>query len=154
MLDIKRVDHIGIRISDRERSVAFYEQLGFHFVAGANYDAGHPIVMRHDSGLVVNLLGPANGMPGENILMDRPEKYPGITHFAIKVGSIKAVKEGLARAGIPISDRRQFMGVSTVFIRDPDRNVIEIVGEGPDVSELIVAFEAKEAEAAADDATA
>lgn len=147
MLDIKHVDHIGIRISDRETSVAFYEKLGFHFVAGAKYEEGHPIVMRHDSGLVVNLLGPANGMQGENILMDRPEKYPGITHFAIKVGSIKATEEALDAAGIPISDRRHFMGVSTVFIRDPDRNVIEIVGEGPDVAELILAFEAKGAKA-------
>ncbi len=100
--------------------------------------------MRHPGGLVVNLLGPANGMQGENILMDRPEKYPGITHFAIKVTSIAATEESLANAGIAISDRRHFMGVSSVFIRDPDRNVIEIVGEGPDVADLIVAFEAKQ----------
>ncbi len=148
MLDISHVDHIGIRISDREISVAFYEKLGFHFVAGANFDQGHPIVMRHDNGLVVNLLGPANIMQGENVLMDRPEKYPGITHFAVKVRNIKATEAALGKAGIPISDRRHFMDVHSVFIRDPDRNVIEIVGEGPDVADLILAFEAAEKERA------
>lgn len=145
MIDISHVDHIGIRISVRETSVAFYEKLGFRFVAGANFDQGHPIVMRHENGLVVNLLGPANTMAGENILMDRPVKYPGITHFAVKVRDIKATEAALAEAEIPISDRRHFMDVHSVFIRDPDRNVIEIVGEGPDVAELILAYEAQEA---------
>ena len=36
------------------------------------------------------------------------------------------------------------MGVTSVFIRDPDRNVIEIVGEGPDGADLILAFEARQ----------
>ena len=29
MLNIKQVDHVGIRVSDKERSVGFYEGLGF-----------------------------------------------------------------------------------------------------------------------------
>ena len=32
MLDIKNFDHIGIRISNRDNSVAFYELLGFELV--------------------------------------------------------------------------------------------------------------------------
>ena len=36
------------------------------------------------------------------------------------------------------------MGVTSVFIRDPDRNVIEIVGEDPDIADLIPAFEARQ----------
>lgn len=143
MIDIQKVDHIGIRISNRDVSVAFYESLGFEFVSGIAYDQGHPIVMRHTNGLTVNLLGPANLFAGQNILMDRADKYSGITHFAVKVGDIAATETTLAQAGIPISDRRHFMGVSTVFIRDPDRNVIEIVGEGPDVADLILAYEAR-----------
>jgi len=143
MLDIQRYDHIGIRISDREIAVAFYEGLGFEFIAGAAFDQGHPIVMKHPSGMVFNLLGPANTGQGENILMDRPNKYPGITHVAVKVASIEATEKMLAKAGIPISDRREFMGTKALFIRDPDRNVIEIIGPGPDVAELILAHAAK-----------
>ncbi len=144
MLEIEGVDHIGIRISDRETSVAFYEELGFEFVAGAAFDQGHPIVLRHPSGLVVNILGPANTGQGDNILMDKAAKYPSITHFAVKVKSIEATQAFLAKAKIPITSRRHFMGVTSVFIHDPDHNVIEIVGEGPDVADLILAFEARQ----------
>ena len=146
MIDIRKVDHIGIRISDRDASVAFYEKLGFAFVSGIAYEDGHPIVLQNASGLTLNLLGPANTFAGQNILMDRDDKYPGITHFAIKTGDIAATESALAAAGIAISDRRRFMGVSTVFIRDPDRNVIEIVGEGPDVADLILAYEREQAD--------
>jgi lactoylglutathione lyase len=148
MLDIKALDHLGIRISDREIAVPFYENLGFAFVAGAAFDQGHPIVMRHPSGLVVNLLGPANAGQGDNILMDKADKYPGITHFAIKVRSIEATEVFLKEASIPITSRRHFMGVSSVFIHDPDNTVIEIVGEGPDVADLILAYEASQKEGA------
>ena len=70
----------AIRIGERDRSVSFYQALGFSIVTEAGYKDGHPIVMRHPSGLVVNLLGPANTMLGENILMDRSDKRPGIEH--------------------------------------------------------------------------
>lgn len=143
MLDIASIDHIGIRISDRDAAVSFYQTLGFKFVAGAAFDQGHPIVLRHPGGLVINILGPANAGQGDNILMDKKEKYPGITHFAIKVRSIEETEAFLHKAQIKITSRRQFMGVSSVFIHDPDQNVIEIVGEGPDVADLILAFEAR-----------
>ena len=144
MLDIQRIDHVGIRIGDRDRSVHFYRALGFAMVTDAGFKDGHPIVMRHPSGLVVNLLGPANTMPGENILMDRNDKRPGITHFAIKVASIEATEQALETADIAISDRRSFMGVDALFIRDPDRTVIEVIGPGPDVADLIAAKNAKD----------
>lgn len=137
MLGIQRLDHVGIRISDRKRSTAFYERLGFETIADAGFDAGHPIIMRHASGLVFNLLGPATKRQGENVLMDDAEKYPGITHVALKTGSIEKAKQLFSDAGIRITGRREFKGVKAVFIRDPDRNVLEIIGPGPDVSDLI-----------------
>ena len=70
MLDIKNFDHIGIRISDRDASVAFYERLGFEMIADGGFDQGHPLVMLHPSGININLLGPATAKAGENILMD------------------------------------------------------------------------------------
>ncbi|MGI9425925.1 MAG: VOC family protein [Hyphomicrobiaceae bacterium] len=144
MLDIQKIDHVGIRIGERDRSVSFYQALGFSIVTEAGYKDGHPIVMRHPSGLVVNLLGPANTMLGENILMDRSDKRPGITHFAVKVASIEATNEMLDEADIAITDRRSFMGVDALFVRDPDRTVIEIIGPGPDVADLIAKHNAKD----------
>ena len=137
MLDISNFDHIGIRISDRGKSVAFYELLGFRLIADGGYDNGHPLVMLHPSGLNINLLGPATARAGENVLMDEAQKYPGITHLAVKVKDDEATEAFIVANGIPITGRREFRGTRTIFIRDPDRNVLELVGPGPSVAELI-----------------
>ena len=137
MLDIQRFDHIGIRISDRDRSVAFYEGLGFEMIVDGGYAAGHPLVMLHPSGININLLGPATAMAGENILMDEDEKYPGITHIALQVADAEATERFVTEAGIGITGRRDFRGVKTIFIRDPDRNVLELIGPGPSAAENI-----------------
>lgn len=131
MLEIANFDHIGIRISDRERSVAFYELLGFELIADGGFDHGHPLVMLHPSGININLLGPATAKAGQNILMDEVRKYPGITHLAVKVKDAAATEEFVTNHGIEITGRRSFRGTKTIFIRDPDRNVLELVGPDP-----------------------
>jgi lactoylglutathione lyase len=138
MLNIQNFDHIGVRISNRDRSVAFYELLGFKMVADGGFDQGHPIVMVHASGLNFNLLGPSNAKPGHNVLMDEAEKFPGITHIAVKVTSAEETEAFVTANGIEITGRRDFRGAKTIFIRDPDRNVLELIGPGPSVADLIV----------------
>ncbi len=137
MLEISNFDHIGIRISDKEKSVAFYELLGFKMIADGGYDNGHPLVMLHPSGININLLGPATAKPGENILMDEKPKYPGITHLAMKMKDAEATETFVTENDITITGRREFSGTKTIFIRDPDRNVLELVGPGPSVATLI-----------------
>ena len=137
MIEISNFDHIGIRISNRTKSVDFYESLGFDMIADGGFDAGHPIVMLHPSGININLLGPATAKSGENILMDEVEKYPGITHLAIKVKDAAKTETFVTEKGIDITGRREFRGTKTIFIRDPDRNVLELVGPGPSVADLI-----------------
>lgn len=137
MLDIRNFDHIGIRISNRDASVSFYELLGFELIADGGYDKGHPLVMLHPSGININLLGPATAKAGENVLMDEAEKYPGITHLAVKVKDAEATEAFVTENGITITGRREFRGTKTIFIRDPDRNVLELVGPGPSVAQLI-----------------
>ena len=137
MLEISNFDHVGIRISDRDKSVAFYELLGFEMIADGGYDQGHPLVMLHPTGININLLGPATAGAGENILMDEKPKYPGITHVALKMKDAGATEKFVTDNGIAISGRREFRGTKTIFIRDPDRNVLELVGPGPSVAELI-----------------
>jgi lactoylglutathione lyase len=137
MLEMQNIDHVGIRISDREKSVAFYELLGFEMIADGGYDHGHPLVMLHPSGININLLGPATARAGENVLMDEDAKYPGITHLAIKMVSAEDTEAFAVAQGIEITGRRSFRGTKTIFIRDPDRNVLELVGPGPSVATLI-----------------
>lgn len=128
MLDIERVDHIGIRVSDKAASVAFYERLGFRLVADAGFDKGHPVIMQHSAGPVVNLLGPADKRPDANVLMDVDARHAGITHVSYRVRSIDAAKAFLARESIPLTGEFRFKDLHAIFIRDPDLNVIELDG--------------------------
>ena len=126
MLNIQAINHVGIRIRDKAVSAAFYERLGFDLVSDHGFEDGHPIVMKHPSGVVLNLLGPATVTDGANILMDVDEKHPGITHVALTVASLDDAKDVLATNGIEITGAFSFGPMSAVFIRDPDRNVIEL----------------------------
>lgn len=124
------MNHIGIRVKEKSRSVSFYEGLGFLLVADAGFESGHPIIMRHPSGVVVNLLGPATTGGDSNILMDIEEKYPGYTHIALTVSSLESARNFMATHGIAITGSFSFGEMSAIFIRDPDRNVIEFDAYG------------------------
>jgi catechol 2,3-dioxygenase-like lactoylglutathione lyase family enzyme len=126
MLDVEAVNHIGIRVRDKLRSVSFYESLGFRLAKDAGFDQGHPVILRHPCGVVLNLLGPANSTGDSNILMDVEEKHPGYTHFALTVSSMNAAKEFMRDNEIEITGSFSFENMSAIFIRDPDRNVIEL----------------------------
>ena len=126
MLGIEKVDHVGIRVSDKGVSIAFYERLGFETLSDTGFGKGHPVIMRHPSGVVLNLLGPSNTPNDRNILMDVDKKYPGITHVSFKVGCMEATRRFLAEQGISLSGQFSFKDLEAVFIRDPDRNVIEL----------------------------
>ena len=126
MLGIEKVDHVGFRVGDKSVSIAFYERLGFQTISDTGFEKGHPVIMQHPSGVVINLLGPADMPNDKNILMDVGEKHPGITHVSFKVASIAAAKQFLAEQGIALSGQFSFKDLQAVFIRDPDQNVIEL----------------------------
>ena len=127
MLKIEKVDHVGIRISDNAASVAFYQELGFDLIVDTGFDRGHPIIMRNKaSGVTLNLLGPSTSGDGSNILMDIDEKHPGYTHMALRIASMDDTKAFLDAKGIHTTGSFSFGGLTAVFIRDPDGNVIEL----------------------------
>lgn len=125
MISIQKIDHIGIRIRDKERSISFYKTLGFMFIRDLGYEEGHPIMMRHPSGVVLNFLGPSSVGTDENILMDIKDKYAGYTHIALRTDSIDHAAEVFKKHNYSITGRIQFEEMKAIFIRDPDRNVIE-----------------------------
>jgi catechol 2,3-dioxygenase-like lactoylglutathione lyase family enzyme len=72
---IERVDHIGIRVRDLHRALAFYGALGFELVGRAKDDVA---IIRNRHGLELNLVFNASaGDPAANILMEIPDKFPG-----------------------------------------------------------------------------
>lgn len=126
MLDIENVNHVGIRVSDKTRSIEFYQRLGFELKTDVGFEKGHPVIMRHACGVVLNLLGPATEREGRNVLMDIPEKHPGITHVALTISSLEKAREFLQENEIEITGSFSFGNMSAIFIRDPDRSVIEL----------------------------
>ena len=136
MLELLQVDHVGLRVSDIDRSIAFYRLLGFEQVCDAGYSRGRPIIMCNANGLVINLLGPATAGSGANILMDEERKFTGYTHVAFRVPKLQETVECLSTREVEITGGpiRFFTGMESVFIRDPDRNVIEITENREDYS--------------------
>ncbi|NKB61023.1 MAG: VOC family protein [Gammaproteobacteria bacterium] len=134
MIAIIKIDHIGIRVKEKERAIGFYGKLGFNLVADTGFEKGHPIMMEHPSGVVLNLLGPSTEEKDENILMDTNRKHAGYTHMALKVESLSDLEAFLQDNEIEITGRFSFKDMSALFVRDPDRNVIEFdeyPGENP-----------------------
>ena len=135
MLEICNVNHVGIRVSNKQASIDFYALLGFDLLNDVGFEQGHPVIMKHPSGVVINLLGPATEAGDSNILMDVDEKHPGITHVALTVSSAEHARSFVGENAIPITGSFSFGDMSAIFIRDPDRNVIELDAYGENKSE-------------------
>lgn len=126
-IPVSGIAHIGIRVHDLERSVAFYALLGFRKTAGPI--GPEPVaILEHPSGVEINLVLNASNENEPNILMDVPAKHPGITHVALLCPDILAAKQTLEGSGFPLSGGpiRFETGAHAIFVRDPDRNVIEL----------------------------
>ena len=138
MIEVARVDHVGVRVRDLDRAMKFYALLGFTLHARAANDA--VAIVRNEHDVELNLVYNANAdAGGKNVLMDVGEKYPGYTHLALRVASIKATIEALRANAIritqgPVSFGRD--GHVSVFVRDPDLNVVELRGRDEDLSSI------------------
>ncbi|MBT3552938.1 MAG: VOC family protein [Rhodospirillaceae bacterium] len=134
MIEIDQMDHAGIRIKDEAAALKFYGALGFEVMTRVEFDA--VIVIKNKNDVELNLV--CNGVDntdGKNILMDVPEKHTGITHLALRVTDIKATIAALADNDITITQGPVTFGKDghvSVFVRDPDRNVIELRGRMQD----------------------
>ena len=125
-VEIEAINHIGIRVEQLERSVAFYEKLGFQRIW---YSDHHRVGgLRSSAGIELNLIVNANNRNGDrNILMDESVKYAGYTHASFRVASIDDTVRLLREISIAISEGPINLGGEiAVFIRDPDQNVIEL----------------------------
>jgi len=147
MIDIQAVDHVGIRVADIDRAIAFYALFGFTPIQYASGDA--VVVIKNPHGVEINLIYNANDTnDGKNILMDVPTKYAGYTHVAFRVSSVAATIAALHEHAITITQGPVSFGDDghvSVFLRDPDRNVIELRGRKEELSALdgLVAYEPK-----------
>jgi len=119
-------DHIGIRVSDKQQAMAFYQALGF--VESASFPLFEANEMLSPDGVRINLIFNGTRTPGaHNALLDAPVKLPGMTHPAFIVDDLQVLEAWLGEQGIVITEGPHHIGPRRValFIRDPDGNVLE-----------------------------
>ena len=142
MLPIARMTHIGIGVSDLERSLRFYRDLlGFTWehaldVEGEPTDTLlrlrgtklHAEYLTRD-GVRIELLHFAS--PPAPARPERPLNQHGLTHLSFRVTDLDAVLEGLRAAGERVLDetiiRFPEWQSAACLILDPDGQVLELV---------------------------
>ncbi|HXQ21176.1 MAG TPA: VOC family protein [Candidatus Acidoferrales bacterium] len=149
-MSLVRLTHIGICVSDWERSLRFYrDALGFTYLSELQI-AGEPtntllqldnvelraLYLERD-GTRIELLHFAS--PGHRgAAQPRPMNQLGLTHLSLRVDDLAATLEALQRAGAQILDRSRIdipaFNAAAVFVTDPDGTLIELVQSPGDPS--------------------
>ena len=143
-----RLSHIGICVSDRERSLRFYRDLlGFRpvrelEVKGEPVDALlrlrdvelHAQYLERD-GVTIELLSYASpGHTGDG--SPRPMNRLGLTHLSLSLEDVDPLVDAVEEAGGSVL-RDTLIGVPggktrAIFVTDPDGTLIELVGQPDD----------------------
>jgi catechol 2,3-dioxygenase-like lactoylglutathione lyase family enzyme len=124
-----RYHHLAVVCSDLNVSRKFYEKVGFEEKPETTAMSSSCILV-NAGGFELHMLKTGRRVEDEkNILMDYPdEKFPGHTHMSFGVGSVPGVVAYFEKEQIPLSGTRSIPGIpglAAVFIRDPDRTVLE-----------------------------
>jgi lactoylglutathione lyase len=126
-----RTLHLGLRVSDLERSLAFYSALGYEVVGSVPATSLGDLTMMKlpdDPFVTIELVSrlPANVSTGAGRL----------SHLVIQVESMNVFLAGVAAAGIhpdePPASPDGSDELRTAWITDPDGNRIELVQWPPD----------------------
>jgi len=140
---IKRFSHVGLCVSDLDRSLAFYRDgLGFAEVARLDVsgeaaetllglsDLDLRVVFLERDGVRIELLhyaSPGNRGSGE----PRPMNALGLTHLSLRVDDLDETVAALERAGGRVlratRARNETIESSAVFVTDPDGTRIELI---------------------------
>lgn len=140
---LRRLTHIGICVSNWERSLRFYRDLlGFTYLSELQV-AGEPtdtllqlqdvnlraIYLERD-GMRIELLHYASpGHCGDG--QTRPMNQLGLTHLSFRADNLGATLAVLKAAGVEVLENTHIdiaaFEAAAIFVRDPDGTLIELV---------------------------
>src|SRR5262245_21025502 len=97
MLRLKAIDHVGLKVSDMDKTLRFYQRLGLTLLrtSGPNADGRRGAVIQVGSQEINVFSHPGYAPPGR-------ENHVGIDHFCFEVeaGSVEDLMADLQQAGI------------------------------------------------------
>ena len=142
MIPLERLTHVGLCVSDLERSLRFYRDLlGFRSVKEIEVE-GEPadtLLGLRDVKLRAAYLE-RDGVTLELLRFARPPAPPprrrtlhehGLTHLSFRVADLDATLAAVRAAGEPVLDetliRVPASGTAACFVTDPDGQLIELV---------------------------
>ncbi len=128
---LKQIDHVVLRISDLDKSLAFYLNVIGCTLEKRQEEIGL-IQVRAGSSLIDLVpvdrpLGKLGGAPAG-------KEGRNVDHFAVQVAPFDEAKirAHLAKAGVAITDSGQRYGAEgtgpSIYVRDPDGNTVELKG--------------------------
>lgn len=125
--------HVALSCADPARTEAFYARyFGFHRARAIPLGAGQEIVfLRNGHGVYLELFRADAGRPaGLPPLGGDGAHYPGVRHLAFQVPSVDDALATLGPAADvtlgPLDFDAFIPGWRTVWVRDPDGNIVEI----------------------------
>lgn len=140
---VQRFSHLGICVSDLERSLRFYrDALGFRPLSELSVSGPssakllelegvrlRAIFLERD-GIRLELLHFAS--PGhESAEVPRPMNRLGLTHIALRVDDLQAAIEGARRFGARVLEQTRVenpeLGSDVVYVLDPDGVRLELI---------------------------
>ena len=124
--------HVAITVSDFERSLMFYEKLGFKVLFSSNTPEKNKclaLLCKGDLNLEVFYFEDFNDSPSSRETMGNNVKDIGQKHFALRIKSVEETLKELKSLGIPLASEPDLgdAGYQFFFIRDPDGIWIEFV---------------------------
>ena len=145
MIKVDAIAHIGITVDDLDRSVDFYTRnFGFKYLRSAHFqrpffennyslyqlppektECRTAVLVLPDQDVQLELFRFSGHLPAERV----PWNRAGITHFALVVEDVDGLAEQMRQNGVEFCNEigTRPDGGRWVFVRDPDRNLIEVM---------------------------
>jgi len=140
---VLRMTHVGICVTDLERSIRFYRDLlGFTYrselrVQGEQCDTLlrlrnvdlHAVYLERDGTRIELLHYVSPGAVGDDAV--RPMNGRGLTHLSLRVDRVADTLATLRAAGVRVLEETLIdlpdFGAAAIFVADPDGTLIELV---------------------------